>query len=126
MKTMGMLFSSAAKTELLRALVYQPEPIGLRNAARLAGVHPHSAEGALAELGRQGLVRRDSSTLHPLYELVRSRDEVPMLEAVFAAAAQGYIRERSRALNERAKSILPFIRQGGAMIARSRRPPRVT
>lgn len=121
MKTLGRLLNSAGKTEILRALVYQPGPVGLRQVARIAGVHPHSAELALAALTRDGLVKRRNGRNRALFELERSHDEASVLETVFTAAANGFTKARSRTLNDRAKSLFPFINQACAMIIRARK-----
>jgi len=101
-------------------MVYQPGPVGLRQVARIASIHPHSAELALAAMIRDGLVKRRNVRNRALFELVRNHEATSVLEAVFSAAATGYTQARSRTLNERAKSIFPFIRQASKMIARAR------
>ena len=121
MKRLGCLLNSTARTEVLRALACQPDAVGLRQAARIAGVLPHSAELALAGLVREKLVRRKRSSTRVLYRLNRDHADIPMLEAVFAAAAQGCIQAQSRLLDERARTILPFIREAGRMLTRARR-----
>ena len=120
MKTLGMLLNSAGKTEILRALLYQPGSVGLRQVARIASVHPHSAELALAALTRDGLVKRKNVRNGARFELEWSHESALVLEAVFTAAAKGFTQARSRTLNDRSKSILPFIKEAGKMIARAR------
>lgn len=121
MKTLGMLLGSASQTEILRSLAFQPGSVGLRQVARIAGIHPHSAELALAALGQQGLVRRKRSSTRPLYSLDRSHVDFAVLEAVFAASARAFIQARSRTLNQRARSILPFVNEASRMIHRARK-----
>lgn len=120
MKTLGSLLSSAGKTELLRALIYQQGSVGLRQVARIAAIHPHSAEMALDALVREGLVRRRRTSTRVLYEMVWSHEDVTVLKDVFAAAETGFIRARSCILAERARSLLPFIKQATRMITHSR------
>jgi len=120
MKRLGDLLSSAARTELLRVLVCQPGAVGLRPAARLAGIHPHSAELALAGLIGDKLVKRRTGSAGPAYELNRRHADLPVLEAVFAAAAQAGIAARRPSLQLRARRILPFIRQATRMLAHAR------
>ena len=120
MKTLGQLLASAGRTEILRALMCQPGPVGLRQVARIAGVHPHSAEVALAGLVRERLVKRRRTATRALYQLNTSHADFAVLEAVFLAAARAVTSARSRLLDERAKSILPFIRQANRMLARAR------
>lgn len=116
-----MLLRSAARTEILRALACQPDSLGLRQAARIAGVLPRSAELALEGLVRDKLVTRKRSAARVFYRLNQDHADVPMLEAVFAAAAQGFVRTQNRSLDERARAILPFIGEAGRMLTRARR-----
>ena len=121
-----MLLGSASQTEILRALSHQPASVGLRQVARIAGIHPHSAELALAGLVHEKLVRRMRTSTHALYTLNRNHADVAVLDAVFAAAAQGFIHARSRTLSKRARSILPFIDKATRMIAHARKSRHVT
>ncbi len=125
MKTLGSLLGSAGRSEILRTLLYQPGAVGLREAARIAGVHPHTAELALAALVREGLVRRNKTAARTLYEFNAGHPAQPVLAGVFAAAAQGFIKAHSPLLNERARSLLPFIRQATRMVAQARGSRRV-
>jgi DNA-binding transcriptional regulator YhcF (GntR family) len=120
MKTLGMLLDSEAKTEILRALMYQPGPVGLRQVARIAGVHPHSAEVALAALARDGVVKCKRTAGRFSCQWVHRHDDSVVLEAVFTAAAHGFIERRSRTLEARAKTLLPFIKITTRMINRAR------
>jgi DNA-binding MarR family transcriptional regulator len=120
MKTLGKLLTSEGKTEILRVLVYQSEPVGLRQAARLARIHPHSAEVALSALVGAGLVKYRRSPHRARYELVRNHEDVAVLEAVFQAATNCFIAAQRRTLDERARQLLPFIKQTVTMIARAR------
>ena len=120
MRTIGKLLSSAAQTEIMRALLLNPRALGLRQAARIAGVHPHSAELALAALSRNGLVNRRRMSNRVLYEVQRTHPDVVVLDAVFEAAAHAFIRTRAPALNARARSLLPFFREVSRMIQQAR------
>ena len=120
MKSLGILLGSAGRTEILRTLMCQPGSVGLRQVARLAGVHPHSAELALAGLVREGLVRRRRTSSRALYGLNRSHADIAVLDAVFLAAARAVTCERNRSLGKRARSILPFIRQATRMLTHAR------
>ena len=120
MKTLGRLLNSEGKTEILRVLVNLPGPVGLREAARLARIHPHSADVALAALGRAELVKHRRSTGRAHYELVRDHEDVAVLEAVFTAAANGFIAARCKTLNQRARQLFPFFKQARTMITRAK------
>ena len=119
-KTLGKLFSSAARTEILRVLARQPAPIGLRHLARLAGVHPHSAEVALKSLLDDKLVKRKQATGRPVYALDATRPDAALLRAVFDAAEREQTRIRNQTLQDRARSILPFINEATRMLDRAR------
>ena len=101
-------------------LVYQPAAVGLRHAARAAGVHPHSAELALAGLVREGLVRRRVVGVRPLYAINRTHPDAPVLQAVFDAASRAATAVRSRTLQARGRALLPLIRQASRMVAAAR------
>jgi DNA-binding IscR family transcriptional regulator len=120
MQSLGHLLRSAARTEILRVLVLQPGPVSLRQAARLAGVHPRSAQLVFAGLRREGLVSQHRSANRLLYALNRNHWDVPILDAVFAAAARAQVRTQNAALQDRARHILPFVRQAAQLVNRGR------
>ncbi len=120
MTNLGILLSSAARTEILRALMYQPAPAGLRPLARIAGVLPHSAELALNALVKEKLVNRTAYTAGPRYALNRAHPDAELLDAVFTAASRAVTASRCRMLGRRAARILPFIREAGSMLDRAR------
>jgi hypothetical protein len=117
MKTLGKLLSSAGKTEVMRALMRQPAPAGLRELSRIAGVHPYSAVQVFETLVPAGLVLRKKMPFRDLYMLNRSHKDAAVLTAVFDAADQGFIRARNRLLHKRARTILPFIKEARRMQA---------
>lgn len=116
MTKLGTLLSSSARTEILRALYYQSESIGLRALARIAGILPRSAEVALAALVHEELVLANRDTMGPLYTLNRSHADTHLLAAVFTAATKVAIAKRRRELNAKAARILPFIREAEHML----------
>lgn len=126
MKTLGKLLGSAARTDVLRTLLCQPRPVGLRPLARIAGVHPHSAEVALRTLIAEELVVRTVVGKRPMYEMNRRHPDVDVLRAVSDAAALALIRQRRSALQLRARAILPFIREAERMLVHARSHRRVT
>jgi hypothetical protein len=120
MKTLGDLFSSAAKTEILRALHHQPDAVSLRQLARLAGVRVRSAELALDSLVNEKVVWRRRTRDRVFYAMERSHPSVSVLTAVFDAAVLAAIRANRRSSNERAKRILPYLRQAHRMLNHAR------
>lgn len=118
------MLGSGARSEILRALVNQPEPVGLRYLARLGGVHPHSAERALAGLVKEGLATRTKRGDRPLYAINPDNAEAGILKVVFDAAARAESRVRAANLAERARTLLPFIEETLRLIARARRSRR--
>lgn len=120
MKRLGDLFSSAAKTEILRALYHQPGRVGLRQLARIAGLRVRSAELALDSLVSARVVRRRRVEDRVFYAMDRSDPRASLLAAVFDAAAEAAIQTERRALDKEAKRILPFIRQATRMLERAR------
>ena len=122
MKTLGDLLGSAARTEVLRVLNYQPGPVGLRQVAWRAGIRPRSAELALNALVDEKLVSRRRTATRALYEMNQGHPDVAVLEAIFAAAARAVISQRSPSLHKRAQGILPFIAEATRMLDRSKSP----
>lgn len=120
MQALGKLFGSGARTALLQVLFAQPGALGLRQAARLAGVHPHSAELALRDLMAEGVVRTVRAGATPLYEANTSCPQAAILQAVFEAAAQTVIRQRSPGLSARARTLLPLFTEASRMLAKAR------
>ena len=120
MKTLGGLFSSAAKTEILRALHHQPDALSLRQLARLAGVRVRSAELALDSLVNEKLVGRRRTQNRVFYAMERSHPDASVLNAVFDAAAVAAIRANSGSFDKRAQRILSFMRQAHRMLNHAR------
>ncbi len=83
MKSLGNIFGTVARTDILRALYYQPEPVGLRYLARIADIHPHSAELALAALAHEQLVIYGKVGRRKLYELnMRHEDYISLVTSL--------------------------------------------
>lgn len=121
MITLGKLLGSAARTEVLQVLFNQPGALGLRQTARIAAIHPRSAELALRELATEGLVKTTPSRPGPLYEINRTHPHAPLLAATFAAATQALIRLRSESLSARGRTLLPFLAEASRMLATAKR-----
>lgn len=117
MRSLGNIFGTVARTDVLRALYCQPEPVGLRYLARIADIHPHSAELALATLVREQLVIYGKMGRRKLYELNVHHEDYIFLETVFTALERLYVKQNSNNLNERACKILPFIKEASRLIA---------
>ena len=105
---------------MLRALYYQAKPVGLRSLARLAEVHPHSAERMLKELVKEGVVRRSITGSRAMYRKNTAHHDWYTLKAVFTAADESVRKVRAGQLNERAKNLLPFMEEAHAMLKEAR------
>ena len=79
MKSLGHMLGGSARFELLRALYYQHDPVGLRQLARLAGVHPHSAERMLRGLVEEGVVVRNQTHSRTMFRRNRDHEDWPIL-----------------------------------------------
>ena len=121
MKTLGRLLGSSARTDILRALCYQTEAVGLRQAARISGVLPHSADLALQGLVREKLVTCVKSAARNAYRLNHHHPDSSVLLAMFDAAARAKRDAQHPALNRRALTLLPFIEEAGAMLSHARK-----
>lgn len=116
MTMLGDLFSSGARTELLRVLCYQPDGMALRALARTAGLGVRSVELALSSLVRDKLVKRSRVGNRVVFALDRTDARCSVLLALFDAAMFAGIRAGSSLMNERAKVILPFIEDASQML----------
>jgi len=121
MRTLGSILGSASRTDILRVLYYQPEPVGLRYLARIAKVHPRSAELALKALLLEDFVVHKRTATRALYELNRDQPDAFVLKAVFDASAHTAMVLRNRSLDRRAYTILPFIAEASRMLEHARR-----
>ena len=121
MTNLGSIFSSAARTDILRVLWCQTGPLGLRQVARLAGVHPRSAELALEGLVVERRVAHRKTPRRSLYRLNRRHPEVSLLDAVFDASNQARWASGRSTLDRRGRSILPFVEEAGALLGHARK-----
>jgi DNA-binding transcriptional regulator YhcF (GntR family) len=101
-------------------LHHQPEAVGIRQLARIAGIHVRSAELAVHDLVSEGLVTRRRRGNRVFCAIQRNHPDAVVLSAVFEAAARASIGANRQSLNRRAKRILPFIRQANRMIHRAK------
>ena len=120
------MLGATARFDLLNALYYQPMPVGLRRLARLADVHPHSAERMLKELVNEKVVRRRKMGNRTMYRKNLNHQDWLVLAAVFDAADRSVRVERADALNDRAKALLPFIEEATAMLKSAGKGQRVS
>ena len=121
MKSLGHILGGSARFDLLHALYYQHDAVGLRQLARLAGVHPHSAERMLKELVKEAVVLRNQSHNRTLFRRNRDHADWLILSSVFDAADRAERRLRSVERNDRAQAVLSFIEEAGAMLKKARR-----
>lgn len=107
--------------EILRALHYQSGSVGLRQLARMADVHPHSAERFLNDLVAEGLVLRRKLKSRTWFKKNEPSSDWQLIDAVFNAADHVTADMHSRMINQRARIILPFIEEAVDLVRRSDR-----
>ena len=120
MVELGTLFSSKARTDILRVLHELADGAGIRQVARLAAVYPRSAERVLAQLTSERLALCRKSKGQTVYSLNHDHPDAAVLAAIFEAANRASIQQASAALHDRAASILPFITETSTMLKRAR------
>lgn len=125
MKTLSHILGASARFDLLRALYYQHGTVGLRQLARLSGVHPHSAERMLKDLVSEKVVIRKEGTARTSYSKNTAHTDWHVLKAVFDAAERTHLESRRSELDQRARAILSFIEEAGGMLKKARRSIRV-
>ena len=122
MYLLGDVFSSKARTEVLRGLCVSTKPVGLRKLARITGLRPRSVELALNGLQQQGLVERVSCSEHSDgYCIQNGHQMTDRLRAVFLADLKEELHERSALLAERGLGLCDFMDEGLALVMRGRR-----
>lgn len=121
MRTLGAILGSTARANVLDVLSWQPEPVGLRFAARMAGIHTRSAEMALTALVREGLVERLSAARGPRYALNAAHPDASVVVAAFAAVARMRVVQTSRRIAPRALALLPALRSSSQLAKRARK-----
>lgn len=119
------MLGASARFALLRALYYLPDAVGLRQLARLADVHPHSAERMLKELVDEGVVLRKKTSSRTMFTRSNDHSDWCVLEPVFDAAERSIRALNAPRLNRRAQAILPFLEEAGSMLKKARRSIRV-
>jgi hypothetical protein len=113
------------RIEILRALYYQPDAASLRQLARLADVHPHTAELVLRGLVSERLVVRRTSASRVFYTKDTRHSHWLVIGRV-CDGADSALRQLKRPLHDRqARTLLPFIEQTTTMLAKARGSRRV-
>lgn len=125
MKSLTYMLGGSARFDLLRALYFQYDAVGLRQLARLAGVHPHSAERMLKDLVKEGVVARNQAGARTLFRRNDRHVDWRILSPVFDAADRAARSLHAAELSGRARIILPFIEEAGVMLSKARRRVRV-
>ena len=116
MKMIGDIFSSKARTEVLRVLSEVSEGVGIRAIARLGDVHPHSVELILKKLVAEKLVIKKRFGSRIAYSLNRRHEDAIAVVAVFEAYKRALIAEKAASLRKRSQDILPFIEDASNML----------
>ena len=120
MRSLGQILGASSRMDVLRALYYQQAEVGLRQLARLAGIHPHSAERFLKQLIKERLVICRRSEGHTWYCKNSDHTDWLVLEAILIAGDRATRTTQRATLNQRAQSILPFIQEAHEMVSQAR------
>jgi hypothetical protein len=126
MKSLGSILKSGARADILRVLFYAHHAVSLRQLARLAEVHPHSAEIVMNDLLREKLVRRRKTSARCFYWKDPGNPDWLVIDGICRGAEQARLAAKRPDLNKRAQFILPFIEEAGAMLFKARRSRRVS
>lgn len=121
MNTLGDIFSSKARTEVLRVLNEVSTGVGIRQLARLAGVHPHSVERVLKKLIEEDLVMLRHPGTRCCYTLNTEHEDALIISAALEAGNAAAIARKAESLHTRAGSLLPFINEASRMLSKLRR-----
>jgi len=122
MNSLGQIFSSRTRTEVLRALALLEKPQGIRHLARLTRRGPRSVELALSVMVEEGRIQRiETQEGHPGYMLDHSHEEHDRVQALFETDRRMELRTRAHALNTRATSVSDFMDEGLQLVSAGRK-----
>jgi len=126
MKSIGSILKSGARADILHVLFYAHTAVSLRQLARLADVHPHSAEMVMDDLLKDHLVKRRKTSARCFFWKDSDNPDWLIIGGVCRGAEQAHQLSKQPALNKRALLILPFIEEAGSMLFKARKNRRVT
>lgn len=108
-EALSELFAYPSRTEVLETLFYQPGELGLRQIATVANVYVRSAELALGDLHRAGLVRRRRRGNRLMFALNRRHLAYQLIHDVFRAAEARRLKDRAEKTGKSERDILVFV-----------------
>ncbi|MCC6933197.1 MAG: hypothetical protein IT292_08085 [Deltaproteobacteria bacterium] len=117
---LSKLFSSGSRVEILEALYYASNGLGLRQIAELCNLHVHSAEVALKQLHTEKLVKRAKQKQRLFYSLNTQNDNYELLKSIFITTETRKISARSALHTNEAKQLMNFIGASQSMIKKAR------
>ena len=118
---LSQLFSSGAKVEILEALYYASNGLGLRKIAATCHLHVHSAEVALKQMHKERLLRRSQKGSRVFYSLNKESNNYQLLKELFLTAEANKIRERAASFRNEGIEVMKFITSSQRMIDHARR-----
>ena len=121
MNSLTQIIGASARFDILRALHFLHDPVGLRQLARLAGVHPHSAERMLRDLVKERVVTRKKKGSRVLFSRNQEHPDWYVLGAVIRASDKALRDLQRPRLNERAQATVSFVEEAGGMMTQARR-----
>lgn len=120
MNSLGQLFKSPARIEVVRALCSLDVPLGVRPLAVLAKTHPYATLQAVRELVAEGILERCGTRTRPRYRLDERSADVPRLRAVFEVDRDFQMQADDESLSRRARDFMAFDRKALGMLLSAR------
>jgi hypothetical protein len=108
MKMLTLLFSSAAKFEILGLLCQRSSPLPLRHISYLTGLPIRSTELAVASLCKQKVVRRQKAGRQVLLSFNDQHESALLLCEIFAVVSKHLMPPQPN-LDRKARQVLAFI-----------------
>lgn len=121
MTELSQLFSSPARIDVLETLFHQPGEVGLRQIARISGLHLRSVQLALKSLQADHLIRRRKSGARVFFKLNREHPTQELLTTIFRAAESHRIKARAETLQSRGKEVMAFVTASLRVMNRARK-----
>ncbi len=102
------IFSSKARTKVLRTLYYQAEPIPLRHVATISDLPVFSIQCALKALVGEKIIKRKKRKKYTLFSLNEDHPCYQFLSKVFHLEMTSCLQADSDQYHKKAKSVLAF------------------
>lgn len=109
MAVLAKYLSSQSNTLVLECLALRTNPCHLRQLARLTGLHVHSVENALSDLGGKKILVRSTDGHRVLWKWNDAHADSGLLKGVFSFASKEALKAQGAQYDQKAQRLLRFL-----------------